>query len=190
MVKAIAGERWKKIQFYQNSFGNKYAISNMGRLVCFHKNINDGHLLNCSLQEGYPIWRFRRKRKNGSITYEAPLLHRLVASYFLSKPQRGETIVIHSNYKKSDNRYHNLQWASPDEAFAHQQGSPAVKRLKKNRKETFFVLNAKLNSNKVTRVKIMLKQNKTLKEIASRFGVSDMQVHRIKTGENWSHVTI
>jgi hypothetical protein len=27
-----------------------------------------------------------------------------------------------------------------------------------------------------------------LKALAKKFHVSDMQIHRIKTGENWSHV--
>jgi len=28
-----------------------------------------------------------------------------------------------------------------------------------------------------------------LKMIAKQFGISTMQLHRIKTGENWGHVT-
>jgi len=31
---------------------------------------------------------------------------------------------------------------------------------------------------------------KTLKEIAGKFNVSDMQIHRIKTGENWRHIKV
>ena len=36
----------------------------------------------------------------------------------------------------------------------------------------------------------MLKEKKTLKAIAKKFNVSDMQIHRIKTKENWAHVKI
>jgi hypothetical protein len=32
------------------------------------------------------------------------------------------------------------------------------------------------------------KKQPTLKALAKQFKVSDMQIHRIKTGENWSHV--
>jgi uncharacterized protein YjcR len=40
-------------------------------------------------------------------------------------------------------------------------------------------------------IKRKLLNGKTrLKMIAKQFGVSDMQIHRIKTGENWSHVKI
>ena len=36
----------------------------------------------------------------------------------------------------------------------------------------------------------MLKNGKTLKYIGNKFGVSDMQIHRIKTGENWGSVKV
>jgi len=39
-------------------------------------------------------------------------------------------------------------------------------------------------------IKQMLKEKKTLKAIAKKFNVSDMQIHRIKTKENWAHVKI
>jgi DNA-binding Xre family transcriptional regulator len=45
-----------------------------------------------------------------------------------------------------------------------------VKRLKKKL----------LDPNRKTRYKILAKQ----------FGVSEMQLHRIKTGENWGHIIV
>ena len=188
MVKSLIGEKWKKISFYRNALGKQYAVSSYGRLLCFSNKYSDGTQLRCSLQEGYPIWRYRRIRKNGEIVYEAKLLHRLVAEYFLPKPRRKETVVIHANYKKADNRSSNLQWATPEESSRHQQGSPAVKRIKKLRKENPQRYNAKLTEAKVKQIKKMLRQKRTLKEIAAVFEISDMQVHRIKTGENWGLV--
>ena len=41
-------------------------------------------------------------------------------------------------------------------------------------------------SNKLSRIRRSRKTR--LKIIAKRFGVSEMQLHRIKTGENWGHV--
>ena len=190
MVKILPGERWKTISFYRNAKQQQYAISNFGRLACFTKKITDGHLLRCSLQEGYPIWRYRRKKRNGKIAYEAMLLHRLVAKYFLPKPQRNETVVIHSNYKKTDNHSYNLQWVTPEESYIHQQGSPLVKQIKKRRRENPQNFNAKLTVANVKKIKRLLNQNKTLKEIASIYSISDMQVYRIKTAENWKHVNL
>jgi hypothetical protein len=190
MVKAHSGERWKTIPFYKNAYGQSYAVSNLGRLACFNKDIQDGKILECSLQEGYPIWRYRRKKKNGTIAYEAYLIHRLVAMLFLPQPKPDKTVVIHLNHKKTDNRQTNLKWVTPDDAYAHQQHSPAVKKMKKLRRENPQQFNAKLTEAKVKQIKRLLAKNKTLKEIATAFDVSDMQVHRIKTGENWRHVKI
>ena len=48
--------------------------------------------------------------------------------------------------------------------------------------------NAKLTVEKVSRIKKLLRTGESLKDIAKKYKVSDMQIHRIKTGENWKHV--
>ncbi len=183
MIRLMNDEKWSVLRGHKSAYGDKYAISNCGRLVKFRKEIAEGSLLKCSLQEGYPIWRFKTNGK-----YEHALLHRLVAKYFLPRPQKNETVVIHSNYKKADNHFYNLQWATVKEASAHAQGSPAVKKLKKLRRENAIVGNAKLTITDVKEIKQLLTQHITLKEIAAKYKVSDMQIHRIKTGENWSNI--
>ena len=183
MIKFKADEKWAVLRGYSSAYGEKYAISNMGRLVKFRKDIADGSLLKGSMQEGYPIWRTRIKGIN-----KHALLHRLVAKHFLPKPQKAETVVIHSNYIKTDNRFNNLQWATVKEATAHAQGSPAVKKAYLLRRKNGTMGNAKLSIENVKTIKRLLKQHKTLKEIAAAYGVSDMQIYRIKTGENWSNV--
>ncbi len=187
-MKKIQGEKWKVITFYKNAFGKHYAISSHGRLVCFDKQPYDGTPVKGSLQEGYPIWRFRKKRKNGTSVYSAFLLHRLVAENFLPAPQKGEKVVIHFNYKKTDNRYTNLGWATIQEASAHAQGSPLVKKARKLAAEKGIGGNTKLTIEKVKEIKELLLKGKTLKEIAAKYKVSDMQIYRIKIGENWKHV--
>jgi hypothetical protein len=188
MIKYLPGERWKTISSYRNAFGNRYAISNHGRLVCYTSKIAAGNLLRCSIQEGYPIWRYRKKRRDGSFRYEAVLLHRLVANYFLPKPRKGEKVILHYNHKKTDNRYSNLAWVSVKESAMHAQGSPRVIKARKQMQEKGMYNNAKLTTGNVKFIKRLLKQGKTLKAIAEKFKVSDMQVHRIKTGENWKQV--
>ena len=34
----------------------------------------------------------------------------------------------------------------------------------------------------------LMKGDITSKKLAEQFGVSDMQIYRIKTGENWGHI--
>jgi methylphosphotriester-DNA--protein-cysteine methyltransferase len=51
----------------------------------------------------------------------------------------------------------------------------------------------KLTVDKVKQIKVALfksKKQPTLKALAKRFRVSDMQIHRIKIGENWAHVKV
>ena len=187
-MKKIEGEKWKVITFHKTAFGKQYAISNHGRLVCFDKLPHDGTAVKGSLQEGYPIWRFRKKKKNGTSAYTGILLHRLVAENFLPAPQKGEKVVIHFNYKKTDNRYTNLGWATIPEASAHAQGSPLVKKARKLAAENGTGGNTKLTIEKVKEIKVLLAKSETLKEIAAKYKVSDMQVYRIKIGENWKHV--
>lgn len=187
-MKKIEGEKWKVLTFYKNAFGKQYAISNHGRLVCFDKEPGDGIQLKGSLQGGYPIWRFSKKKKNGTAVYYGILLHRLVAQNFLLTPQKGKNIVIHFNFKKADNRHTNLAWATIPEASAHAQGSPLVKKARKSARKNGTGGNTKLTIEKVKAIKVLLAKGKTLKEIALKYGVSDMQVHRIKTGENWAGV--
>ena len=40
----------------------------------------------------------------------------------------------------------------------------------------------------VLHIKEKLNKGATLRQLAKQFGVSDMQIYRIKSGENWSSV--
>ncbi|HVZ55057.1 MAG TPA: hypothetical protein VG870_00240 [Chitinophagaceae bacterium] len=183
-IQTLPGEKWKTLPDHKTAYGEQYAISSHGRLVKFREKLADGILLRGSMQEGYPIWRTRKNGENYAI-----LLHRLVAKHFLPKPTRKQTTIIHVNYKKTDNHYKNLKWATPEEVTAHANGSPAVKKARKRLQDNpALANNAKLTAEKVRQIKKLLAQQKTLKYIATRFGVSDMQVHRIKTGENWGKI--
>jgi hypothetical protein len=185
-MKYLNGEKWVTLPAHKSAYGELYAISSHGRLVKYKGKLDEGTILKCSMQEGYPIWR---TRKNGE--HYHVLIHRLVAKHFLPKPGKNQNIIIHLNYKKTDNHFKNLKWVTQAESIAHQQNSPAVKKLRKYMRENpGEANNAKLTVDKVKQIKRLLKDGKTLKFIATKFGVSDMQVHRIKTGENWSSVKV
>ena len=187
-MKKIEGEKWKVLGFHKSAYGKPYAVSNHGRLVCFTKKPLDGTQLKGALQEGYPIWRYKKTKRNSTTAYYGILIHRLVAQNFLPPAQNGENVVIHFNHKKTDNHYTNLAWATIPEASSHAQGSPRVKKARKLAREKGNTGNAKLNIEKVKAIKALLKEGKTLKAIAAEFKVSDMQIYRIKIGENWANV--
>jgi DNA invertase Pin-like site-specific DNA recombinase len=73
---------------------------------------------------------------------------------------------------------------------AHQQFSPA--KLAYKEKQRNRVKGLKLNITKVKSIKRLLAKpgKKTMKQIAEQFDISEMQLYRIKSGENWSHVTL
>lgn len=120
------------------------------------------------------------------------MVHRLVAAYFLEKPTQKETIVGHLDYDKLNNRVSNLKWMTPEENQTHQSKSPNVIAEKKLRKTKSKQRNVglKLTSTQVMHIKLQLKRARPVKQIAKQFKVSEMQIWRIKSGENWAHVTI
>lgn len=133
--------------------------------------------------------KFMDDIKGRTIHYHA-LVHRLVAEYFLLKHKPEQTVVAHLDYKKLNNRADNLKWMSPEENYKHQQKSPLVIKEKKDRKQNVRPNPkvAKLTIEKVKQLKKMLNQGKSVKSLVKQFKVSDMQVYRIKRGENWGHV--
>lgn len=185
-IKMFRGEQWQTLKGHISGgpIAYKYAVSNHGRIIKFKNRLPDGFLLNLSRQEGFPIWR---KIMNGE--YYAVLLHRLVAKYFLPRPTSKQKFIIHLDYDKENNHYKNLRWATQEEVTKHAKNNPAVIKAKKlMRENTNAGYNTKLSEEKVKKIKTALKKGKTLKELAIKYKVSDMQIHRIKTGENWGHV--
>lgn len=181
-VRFLKNEEWKILP-YKNAYGDRYALSSHGRLVCFKKDIKKGQLLRLSRQGGYPIWRAIRKGE-----YFAILLHRLVAKYFLQKPSSENKFVIHLNHNKEDNRFKNLRWATQQQVTEHNKKNPLVIAAKDKARLHPQRKHSKLTPAQIRSIRKLLNQKKTLKEIAQKYGVSDMQIHRIKTGENWSGV--
>ena len=127
--------------------------------------------------------------KKRTINYHA-LIHRLVAHYFLPKHSPDKTIVSHLDHNKLNNNVNNLQWMTIKENSAHQQLSPAVINEKKNRiyngKESSRT--TKLTVTKVMLLKKLLNEGKTVKQMVKQFKVSDMQIGRIRRGENWGQI--
>jgi len=182
MVKPLKNEKWKVINFNKGIFRCEYAVSDHGRLVSYTTNIKDGTMLKGTLMGGYPTLKLKPDGKNMTL-----FIHRLVAEAFLSKKNERYEYVIHLNYNKEDNRAKNLKWATKEEMETHQQKSPAVLAYRSvNRKKGH-----KLTDVVVKRIKQMIndkKRVKTMKLIAKHFGISEMQLYRIKSGENWGHV--
>jgi len=69
----------------------------------------------------------------------------------------------------------------------HNRNNPNLK----NRPQPRQTSNYKLTETKVKIIKKLLRNDKNrLKMIAKQFGITHTQLNRIRSGENWKHVTI
>lgn len=139
--------------------------------------------------------KFEQNLKKRTIHYHF-LIHRMVAKYFVEKSHPDETIVGHLDFNKLNNKASNLKWMTLEENISHQAHSPNVIAEKKWRKYNLKPnykprdKGHKLTSTQVIHIKQLIKKKKPVKQIAKQFKISEMQVWRIKSGENWSHITI
>ena len=189
MIKKLAGEQWKQMQFQGwRSLKKKYAVSNLGRCASFTNDITeDGKLLKGSVTTGYQTLNLHRADNKGTI-----YLHREIARLFLKKMGNRHKYVIHLNHKKNDNKASNLRWATLEEMAAHQQKSPlkiAYKALQ--RAKTATQKGLKLTPTQVRTIRNIIanpKRKITYSQLAQKYKVSEMTIYRIKSGENWGGV--
>ena len=186
MLKQIPGEAWKPLLFPGwKQLRKKYALSSSGRVASYYEDVHaDGKLLNGSVTTGYKTLNLHRPGNKGTL-----YLHREIARLFLKKDSPKNKYVIHLNHNKTDNASKNLKWVSLEEMIEHQQNSPAKRAYKKIQASRSVGL--KLTVTQVKSIKKTLFSNNrqlTIKKLADKFGVSEMTLYRIKSGENWSRV--
>lgn len=187
MIKNYRQEQW--ISYHKDIWQDRfrYLVSNYGRVISFVKN-PEGELINGGKTAGYlsfVVNLLNGKKKNY-------YFHRIVAEIFLDKGENDQ-YVIHKNYKKHENQVSNLAWVTKDEWVQHQFNNPNVKENKMKRKlrkvtsyskltyaQAVILKKKLLDPNRKTRIRILAKQ----------FGVSEMQLYRIKSGENWGDIEV
>ncbi len=188
MVRSFWNEQWKEIYFEQGALKKRYAISNYGRIISFIDTIENGSLIKGGRLRGYPTLPIRPFGVSKTL-----YVHKLVAEQFLSKVNDDEQYVIHLDFNKSNNFVDNLKWSAKKEMFAHQQKNPSVTEAREKQKGRKTQKGHKLTATQVMRLKKKINdpERKTrLKLIAKQFGISEMQLYRIKSGENWAHVVV
>ena len=186
MIKALSAEVWKPLQFPGwKQLRNKYALSSHGRIASYKNDVlQDGKLLQGSITTGYKTLNLHRPENNGTL-----YIHREIARLFNKKPSNKHKYVIHVNHNKMDNSSKNLQWSTLETMIDHQQKSPAkiaYKKVQANR-----TVGLKLTATQVKSIKKTLtdpKRKLTIKRVAEKYGVSEMTMYRIKSGENWGRI--
>lgn len=188
MVNSFSDEVWKKLEFLPKGLRLNYAISNYGRVISYKKDMKEGKILQGGLIGGYPILKVRPKGKDA--TY---YLHRVIGDLFIPKTSPDQKYILHLDYEKVNNHVSNLRWATRREMELHQQNSPYVKKARELRLLNKPQKGQKLNSTQVLllKKKIFDPNRKTrYKILAKQFNISEMQLYRIKSGENWSHIKL
>jgi len=181
-------EQWKEIVFEDESVDdcekNRLLVSSFGRIKTFrgrrkNETTKQGRILNGSHLNGYPSFSVRTKQGKQRNKY----IHKIVAQTFMEdEREKGQSHVIHIDYDKKNNKVSNLKWVTRQEALTHQHKNPNLKRKEYKLTEgRVRILKKKLfDPNRKTRIKMLAKQ----------FGVSEMQLYRIKSGENWGHIKV
>jgi hypothetical protein len=183
-------EKWKPIErLAEMQLKRKYAVTDFGRVISYTDNIEEGQEVAKSIIEGYRVLSLKPFGGKKNLTV---LVHKLVAEHFLPPPTEDQLYVVHKDRNKINNYPANLQWVTKAEWWERWKKSPAVKESQAKLHAPKQV-GHKLDSTDVIRIKRMLfdpNRKTRLSIIAKQFGISEMQLHRIKTGENWSHIKI
>ncbi|GAB3998025.1 hypothetical protein GCM10028807_44590 [Spirosoma daeguense] len=185
-------ENWVPIRFEDVPNPPHYEVSNYGRLRSFQNSTTArsdkpnnkplSSLIKGSVIQGYRSLNIRSAGKTLN-----RYVHKLVAEHFVKRVNPEQLFVIHLDHDKQNNYYQNLRWVTKDEMIEHNRNNPNLK----NRQLPRQTRNYKLTESKVKMIKKLLLNDKNrLKMIAKQFGITHTQLNRIRSGENWKHVTI
>lgn len=91
-----------------------------------------------------------------------------------------------------------MEWVTKEVYYKHQQSNPKfienIEKLRQyNKIDRLTKDGKKLTITEVIRLKKRLadpNRKTRMKMLAKQFGISEMQVYRIKNGENWGHIKI
>jgi len=186
-------EKWAPISFDEVENPPRYEVSNYGRLRSFQtgsrvsttttdRQTSVGTIIKGSTIQGYRSLNIRAEGKTLN-----RYVHKLVASHFCQPSGPDDTYVIHLDYDKLNNFYQNLRFVTKEEMIEHNRQNPNLKDRVVKRATS----NYKLTESKVKIIKKLLRNDKNrLKMIAKQFGITHTQLNRIRSGENWKHVSI
>lgn len=189
MIQAYRNEEWRTFEHEDYDISRReIKISNYGRVIRRKTAEEEFELLKPTMVNNFLTFRFPSKtklNKYGKKRDRGVYIHKIVAQLFMDKIE-GKKFVIHLDHDLQNNNVTNLKYVNQKELTKHQRTNP--KRIEADKKIKY----AKLTETKVKLLKRKINdpnRRTRLRLIAKQFGISEMQLHRIKTGENWGHVT-
>ena len=179
-------ETWKTITIDGKKPSVPYVVSNHGRFGVMH----NGKVEVRTFKPTAGTYRYNTRQKGVN---KAIFIAREVAKAFLPKPGAKQKFIIHKDHNYLNDHVNNLKWATMEEHRAHTNNSPAS-ILSRKRKAITHSTHAKvLNEKSVRELKTKIwdpKRKLSLKQLAEKYGVSEMQIYRIKSGEFWYHIKV
>ncbi len=179
-------EIWKAISIDGKKPTVPYMISNHGRF---------GVMINGKVEVrqfkptgGNYRYNTRQNGKNKAI-----FLYKEVARAFLKKPSLKYKFIIHKDHNYLNDDVTNLKWATHEEHRAHTSQSPRSLLSRQKKAITSSTHSKVLSEKNVIALKKMIwdpKRKLSFSKLAEKFGVSEMQIYRIKNGEFWYHIKV
>ena len=181
MIIDFRNELWLPYRLEIWSDEDEYLISNYGRVKRKKIYEEDWELSKSAFVSGYVSFWIKKKGKQRTSSSYA---HRAVAFLFVEK-REDQNFVIHLDFDKTNNVASNLKWVNRAELNEHNKKNPVHK--KRLGKRTY----SKLTEGRVRLIKRKINdpnRRTRMRLIAKQFGISEMQLYRIKSGENWGTV--
>ena len=172
-LKKIEDEEWR----YVPDSNDLYMVSNYGRVKSFRYSKTEGQVLRPCQMGNFLAVKISVNKK--MVNW---YIHKLVATVFIPRDSEDLTYVIHKDLNYKNNQVSNLEWTTKDKVF---QNVRTRNKLSGKRRKP---VNTKLKEKDVALLKSLLLRGVSQVEIARLFAISEMQVTRIKRGENWGHV--
>lgn len=169
-------EVWKDIENSNHQISNFGNVKNKGTL---NKIISRNRLGKLKPK----ILKNRLSENKYFITFNNYLIHRLVATYFISNPLKLLE-VNHKDGNKLNNHYSNLEWCTRSEnvnhAFINNLNKGAIGELSGS---------SKLKEIDIIEIKKLYNEESfTYKDLSEKFSVSSSQIGKIIRNEQWKHL--
>jgi hypothetical protein len=179
-------EIWKAITIDGKKPTVPYVISNHGRFGVMNKGKVEVRTFKPTA--GNYRYNTRQKGKNKAI-----FLYKEVARAFINKPSAKYKFIIHKDHNYLNDHESNLKWATQEEHRAHTSQSPNSILARQKKAIIKSTHSRVLTEKTVAQLKQQIwdpKRKLSFKKLAEKYGVSEMQIYRIKSGEFWYHVKV
>ncbi len=176
-LKKITDEYWK----YIPNCDKNYQVSNYGRIKSYFIYKKQGSILKGAIIKG-----FRQIGLKINNAKQSTYVHKLVAEIWIPKPTEKHTYVTHLDRNLLNNHVSNLEWHTKESL--REKHKEFSEQDNENLINPRGMRNTKLKVADVVLLKSMLERGVVQAAIAKMFCISEMQVTRIKRGENWAHV--